>query len=172
MDLFQRIVDVWAPPVKQGNTTESVPTETASRQRIDSGSSLENQILIEVNKYRESRNLNPLTMDARLSEIATNHSRWMDKSSRLTHDGWNEARGPQVMKSFARAGENLAGGECYDFQFSEQRTLIVPGWINSSGHHTVMIQPYFTHTGIGISISRLQGDDGRINYFATQIFGA
>lgn len=177
MDLFQKLVGVWIPKANDTCLRESTPSGLVRQTtNSDSNSNLspEAQTLLKVNEHRKKLRLVSLTMDSKLSDIAFRHSKWMNQNNAASHAGWETGRQQKVLAcGFKNAGENLAGGECYDYQLSEQFTLLVPGWLNSPGHRMVIEIGAFTHTGIGISMSEQMCETGkRITYYATQIFGA
>ena len=174
MDLFQQLVNVWTPKASDSRSNESAPSQSAQQVTTNSDSSPEAQTLFKVNEHRKKLRLGSLTMDSRLSDIAFKHSRWMNQNGAASHAGWETGRQQKVLAcGYRTAGENLAEGECYDYQLSEQMTLLVPGWLNSPGHRMVIEIGVFTHTGIGISMSEQMCETGnRISYYATQIFGA
>ena len=113
-----------------------------------------------VNKYRQSRNLPPLTMDSAIVAEARAHSEQMAKLGQMSHDGFNE-RVTSVSKTiiYRKAAENVA----YNMGYGKPDLVAVQGWIESPGHQKNMVGPYDL-TGIGVA----KNDKGV--YYFTQIF--
>ena len=65
----------------------------------------------------------------------------------------------------SRAGENIYMGARFDYAVDlvTQARLIVDGWMTSPGHRRNMLDPNYTHVGIGVAA---RGKD----CYATQIF--
>ncbi|NET60486.1 MAG: CAP domain-containing protein [Symploca sp. SIO2E6] len=145
-------------PLPSGTT----PTPTAT-QRSTSGDliKLEQSVHQQINQYRQSRNLSPLTLDPRISEQARLHSEAM-ASGRVpfSHDGF-KGRVQALEKSlpYSSAAENVA----YNQGYSDPARQAVEGWIKSPGH-LKNIQGEFDLTGIGV-IQNAKGE-----YYLTQVF--
>jgi uncharacterized protein YkwD len=115
----------------------------------------------QVNQYRKSRNLPPLTLDSRISEQARLHSQRMAKKTvTFSHDGFE-----QRMNSISRQipWRSVAENVAYNQGHSDPVSIAVQGWIKSSGHHKNMIGNY-NLTGIGVA-KNSQGE-----FYFTQIF--
>jgi uncharacterized protein YkwD len=133
-----------------------------SSKRISNNSlkALEQSINTQINQYRQSRNLPPLTLDSRISEQARAHSQAMANSGVLSHDGFD-----QRVKAIARlityrgAAENVA----YNQGYSNPGEQAVQGWIKSPGHQKNMVGDYDL-TGIGVA------KNAKGEYYFTQIF--
>lgn len=114
-----------------------------------------------VNQYRRQRGLPPLTLDARISQIARQHSADM-ASGRVSfgHAGF-EQRVQTIARSipYRQAGENVA----YNQGYRDSVAQAVEGWINSPGHRASM-EGNFQLTGMGI----VRTADSK--YYFTQIF--
>lgn len=98
-------------------------------------STIELDLIKEVNKYRKSTGAQDLVPDKNLMVTARNHSRLMNKNKELKHgdgrkDGW--------------VAENIASG---------QRTVaeVVQSWYNSAGHRLNMLNKKYTKIGVGKS---------------------
>ena len=72
---------------------------------------------------------------------------------------------PAVARTMSRAGENIYMGARFDYAVDlvTQARLIVDGWMTSPGHRRNMLDPNYTHVGIGVAA---RGKD----CYATQIF--
>jgi uncharacterized protein YkwD len=115
----------------------------------------------QVNQYRASHGLPPLSLDARISEQARVHSQNMAIGTvPFSHDGFTQ-RVQTIAKviPYSGAAENVA----YNQGYSDPATQAVQGWLRSTGHRT-NIEGQYNLTGIGIA-KNSQGE-----YYFTQIF--
>ncbi|GAC1458341.1 MAG: CAP domain-containing protein [Chamaesiphon sp.] len=140
---------------------ETPAAPASKRLKSSAFNTLEQSIYKEVNQYRKSRNLPPLTIDARISEQARAHSQAM-ASDRVPfgHQGF-EQRVQAIARAipYQRAAENVAFNQGY----SQPDTQAVEGWIKSIHHRENMEGPY-NLTGIGIA------KNAKGEYYFTQIF--
>ena len=113
-----------------------------------------------VNQYRQFKNLPPLQIDPTISAQAKAHSEEMARTSRMTHDGFND-RVKSVAQTivYRNAAENVA----YNMGYTQPDVMAVKGWIESPGHRHNMIGQ-FDLTGIGVA------KNARGEYYFTQIF--
>ncbi|HVI49370.1 MAG TPA: CAP domain-containing protein [Chitinophaga sp.] len=122
------------------------------------GGSLDEQILYYTNKFRQSKGLKPLQLDASISQQARRHSRDMATGATgFGHEGF-EDRVAAISKQMGRVGaaaENVAYGTL-------DAEAVVNGWIKSPGHRRNMLGDY-NLIGIGTA------GKGRITFF-TQVF--
>ncbi len=128
--------------------------------QIQSGSSmtiaaLERSIHDRIDRYRQSLNLPPLTIDPTVSAQARTHSQEMAQSGTLSHTMDSVER----QHKYPTAAENVAS-----IQESPQPDLLaVQDWIASPDHKQHILGNY-NLTGIGVA-KNSQGE-----YFFTQIF--
>jgi uncharacterized protein YkwD len=113
-----------------------------------------------VNKYRQTKNLPPLTIDPAISAEAKAHSDQMARLGNMSHDGFNE-RVTSVAKTivYRSAAENVA----YNMGYGKPELVAIQDWIESPGHQHNMVGQYDL-TGIGVS------KNARGEYYFTQIF--
>ncbi len=148
--------------VSQPQKVKSVPSSAVS-QRADSGAfaTLEQSVYQQINQYRKSQKLKPLTWDSRISQQARLHSEAM-ASGRVPfgHNGF-EKRVEALSKSIAyrAAGENVA----YNQGYSKPDQQAVQGWLKSPGHYKNIVGN-FDLTGIGVA------KNAKGEYYLTQIF--
>jgi uncharacterized YkwD family protein len=108
-------------------------------------SAYEKQVADLVNAERKKAGLKPLILDTKLSEVAGIKSADMQKRGQMSHTG-TYGDPFQMMKHFGitykSAGENIAQG---------QRTPqeVMNAWMNSQGHRANILNPSFTHIGVG-----------------------
>lgn len=115
----------------------------------------------QVNRYRLSKGLRPLTLDPIISAEARRFSQKMAaKQAPFSHDGFEgRMKAVQVMIPLRSMGENLAWMKGYPDPVSQA----VRGWIASPGHEKNMVGDFDT-TGIGIA----KNAEGA--YYFTQLF--
>lgn len=139
------------------------PSSATVTQRSNSGqfTAMEQSVHQQINQYRKSRKLPPLTFDARIAQQARNHSQAM-ASGRVpfSHNGFDQrAKAIAQVIRFNGAAENVA----YNQGASDPGKKAVQGWLNSTGHRK-NIEGNFDLTGIGI-VKNAKG-----YYYLTQIF--
>jgi uncharacterized protein YkwD len=128
-----------------------------------------------INEQRTQNGVAELEVDPGVTNAATKHSKNMASTGTFSHviDGKNAGdRLQDENVSFTAWGENIYRSSCqmnakpaYDVDGFAQKA--VSGWMNSSGHRKNILNPKFTHTGIGIAaIAR----DNKGYLYATQIF--
>ncbi|RYG73278.1 hypothetical protein EU245_07080 [Lentibacillus lipolyticus] len=135
-------------PESQAPTQQ--PTEQQEKQQNSSQSQqlneFEQQVVELTNQERTAQGLEPLKVDTELSKVAREKSRDMATSNYFSHNSPNYGSPFDMMKQFGvsykTAGENIARG---------QRTPqeVVDGWMNSEGHRKNIMNPDFTHIGVG-----------------------
>lgn len=138
-------------PEQMSRTPSSASTHTALVQSIHR----------QINEYRQSRNLPPLTLNSQISAQAFAHSQAMASGKvPFSHDGFEQR--VQVIRQtipYRAAAENVAFNQGY----SNPDVQAVQGWLKSPGHR-VNIEGQYDLTGIGIA----QNPQGE--YYFTQIF--
>lgn len=117
--------------------------------------SLELSVYHQINQYRQSQNLPPLTIDPIFSARARMHSQEMAKTGQLSHIIDSAAQ----KRNYPTASENVASSRDYP----NPDLLAVQDWISSPAHHKNAIGNY-NLTGIGVA----QNSQGE--YYFTQIF--
>lgn len=130
-------------------------------QAASSLPALEQAVLTQINQYRASRKLPPLTLDARISEQARAHSQAMAAGrTPFSHNGFQQ-RVQAIARTlpYSRAAENVA----YNQGYSDPVLQAVQGWLKSTGHRQ-NIEGSFNLTGIGIA------QNAKGEYYFTQIF--
>jgi uncharacterized protein YkwD len=123
--------------------------------------SLELRVHELINHHRQSKGLPALTLDARISEQARDHSFKMANGTRpFDHDGFNDrVTAINQIIPLDSAGENVA----FNLGAADPAATAVEGWLNSPGH-LANIEGGFDMTGIGV----VQDNGGR--FLFTQIF--
>jgi uncharacterized protein YkwD len=122
---------------------------------------IEEEVHQQINRYRLSRSLPPLRLDAQISHEARLYSQQMASGkATFSHKGI-EKRFKKVEQiiSYRKAAENLALNKGYQ----DPGTIAVEGWLKSPGHRK-NIEGQFNLTGIGVA-KNLKGE-----YYLTQFF--
>ena len=106
----------------------------------------EEEVVRLVNEIRRQNGLRELKPDWELSRVARYKSEDMRKNKYFSHTSPTYGSPFQMMKSFGityrSAAENIAKG------YSTPKA-VVDGWMNSSGHRANILNPSFTHIGVG-----------------------
>ena len=146
----------WPESEYYGRQTAKIADLAAVRQ----------QILEAVNAARREHRLRPLTLDPRLNAAAQKHAE--DLRDRLFY-GHQAPEGTMPRERVQAAGypvqavgENIAEGQ---FTVAE----VMDGWLKSPGHRRNILEPRFTHLGVGLAIGGFQD---RYRLVWVQNFGA
>ncbi len=144
-----QLIPTQSPPPNSMNTT------LASSSIAD----LEKAVNQQINQYRASKKLPPLTVDSRITQQARIHSENMASGKvKFSHDGF-EGRAKAIAIPYQSVAENVA----YNMGFSDPVRNAVDGWIKSDGHRKNM-EGQFNLTGIGIA------KNAKGEYYFTQLF--
>jgi uncharacterized protein YkwD len=141
-----------------GPAQESLAASSDEDARL---SQLVQTIHQEVNEFRRSHDLKPLTLNTIINSQAQEHSVEMARSGDIiSHRGFS-GRLKEIRKkiSYRAAAENVATNGGY----KNPAQKAVEGWKNSPEHRKNMLGDY-SLTGIGVA------RNGRGDYFFTQIF--
>jgi uncharacterized protein YkwD len=135
--------------------------ETSMNTKVPSSAitDLEKAVNQQINQYRASKKLPPLSVDPKITQIARIHSENMANGKvRFSHDGF-EGRAKAITIPYQSVGENVA----YNMGYSDPVRKAVEGWIKSEGHRKNM-EGQFNLTGIGIA------KNAKGEYYFTQLF--
>jgi len=117
-----------------------------------------------VNDHRARRGLSPLQRDPVLDDAAARHSRAMQRSGRISHEGSAERlRSVREALNLRSVAENVASACGHGAQ---TEAVMFESWLSSSGHRANLEGDY-SLGGLGVAA----GDDGDNCTYATQIFG-
>jgi hypothetical protein len=105
------------------------------------------QVLGLVNQERARAGLSPLTMDAQLNSAAQNYAEAMGSTGVYAHNG---ADGSTPLSRMNAAGFPGTGawGENIAAAYNTAAE-VMQAWMNSPGHRSNLLNPTFTHIGIG-----------------------
>ena len=135
-------------PVQQPVQQKSVQTEkpAATTPASSSVSAFEQQVVQLTNQERAKNGLPALKLDVELSKVAREKSRDMQAKNYFSHTSPTYGSPFDMMKaygiSYKAAGENIAMGQ-------RSPEEVVQAWMNSQGHRENIMNPNFTHIGIG-----------------------
>ncbi|RDI95754.1 CAP domain-containing protein [Meiothermus sp. QL-1] len=115
-------------------------------------SPLELEVLRRTNEARQAQGLGPLVWDALAHRAALHHAQDMLKRNYFAHRS-PEGQGPAERLQRAgvlevAVGENLAQFAGYPEAEVPRRAL--EGWLESPGHRANLLNPRFTHLGVGL----------------------
>jgi uncharacterized protein YkwD len=128
------------------------------RVNIKHLSDVERRIYQLTNAVRRKHHLSPLDKDNSLVATARAHSDDMLERNFFSHvnpDGKTPQKriAPAYSRTIARAGENIWGGHGYDYSDSQlMARVIVDSWVSSPGHRANLLNPSYTHLGVGVSV--------------------
>lgn len=106
----------------------------------------EQEVIRLVNEIRAENGLKALTYDWELARVARFKSQDMKDNRYFAHNSPVYGSPFQMIRnfgiSFRSAGENIARGYATP-------QAVVNGWMNSSGHRANILNPSYTHIGVG-----------------------
>ena len=146
-------------PSKKKVAKKPSTTEKGKTTQNTSYSSLEQEILIQVNKYRKSKGLSALQMNNMITTEAEKHSSNMaTKRTAFSHSGYDTRikRISNHLGGVSKSAENVA------FGYTTAKD-VVNGWLHSPGHKK-NIEGKYKLTGIGVA------KDKQGTLFFTQLF--
>jgi uncharacterized YkwD family protein len=158
-EFWQYFLNQFEQPVQEQNEQhqeeqpapqEETVTEQEEQQSDSNGdgelSQFEQEVVELTNAERSKHGLQPLQMDAELSNVAREKSRDMAASNYFDHNSPTYGSPFDMIQQFGiqyrSAGENIAKG-----QRSPQE--VVNAWMNSEGHRANILNDNFTHIGVG-----------------------
>lgn len=141
-------------PIPQGTPATDSSYNTA----------MEASILTLVNVERQKAGLKPLVLDSQLTQVARLKSRDMHDAGYFSHTSPTYGSPFDMMSHFGityrAAGENIAVGQ-------KDGDAVMQAWMNSPGHRANILNPNYTHIGIGAFVSA----DGYHTYFTQEFTG-
>lgn len=148
---------------KAKTTAKPTPKPTpkpAVVTKVSSSTLLEQLVIVETNKERTQRGLKPLSTDTKLAVIARKHSVDMQSKDYFEHESPSgcdpECRIDNAGYEWQSYGENIQWMSGYHLSVQLMAEMIVDGWMNSPGHRVNILNPEFTHVGVGVSA---EGDE-------------
>lgn len=145
--------------VPTSNTSEKQPEkQSEEKPEVSHETAFEQEVIQLTNEARVEHGLKPLKYDWEVARVAEHKSQDMEQLNYFSHNSPTYGSPFDMLDdygiSYMTAGENIAQGYV-------SPESVVNGWMNSLGHRANILNPDFTHIGIGYV------DDGR---YWTQIF--
>ena len=146
-----RLNQVFTPPVVQKPGTVLPPPGVKHLPKV------EDLVWEMTNQARRAKGLAPLSQDNELTEVARAHSddmlvrRFFDHT---TPDGvsFDERISDRYRHRVRIMGENIWYASGYNLgKIQQVAKEIVDDWMNSPGHRDNILDPKFTHLGVGVS---------------------
>jgi uncharacterized YkwD family protein len=135
------------PTPEQGGQQAAPAQEQQQNQQITQGISQTAQQVIDLtNDQRRQNGLQPLQADPQLSGVALKKSQEMQQNGYFSHTSPTYGSPFDMMRDFGvsykTAGENIAQGQ-------RRPQEVVDAWMNSPGHRQNILNPNYTHIGVG-----------------------
>lgn len=115
-------------------------TGVGSISPADASASDEQAFVARINSLRASKGLGSLAVHGELTAIGRNWAGQMAAAGRISH---NPNFASQVTANWAKLGENVGVGGSVD--------SLMQAFINSPGHYANLVDPAFTHIGVGVT---------------------
>lgn len=135
-----------APESQQATPEKKAPNTQQVKNGDYALSNFESDVVTLTNKERQQAGLSELQVDNALSNAAREKSNDMQRNGYFSHTSPTYGSPFDMMRDFGitykSAGENIAQG---------QRTPdeVVQAWMNSEGHRANILNPDYTHIGVG-----------------------
>jgi uncharacterized protein YkwD len=120
-------------------TVPAVPSVPASSPTVSAQAAYEGRVLVLVNAERTKRGLRPLAMNTCADGYANRWASTMARTGTFAHQSITSMLSACGAR---RVGENIAYGNV-----SADQMMVM--WMNSPGHRANLLNPAFTHIGIG-----------------------
>jgi uncharacterized protein YkwD len=129
----------------------------------EQGVALNKEVLKHINSLRKSLNVPDLADNDTLSKAAEFHSDYMVKQQDLTHDERSELTKTPTLrvkkfkgKNFESVGENVLYTRSIELPLKKKDLELIAlemftSWKESPGHYANMIDPEYTHSGLGFA---------------------
>ncbi|MFJ7970267.1 CAP domain-containing protein [Psychrobacillus sp. NPDC096389] len=147
------------PAAEKPVTPTQQPSGESNNENVQVSSEIQ-QVVDLVNSERAKAGLKALQIDTKLTESAQAKSQDMKNKNYFSHTSPTYGSPFDQMKSFGieykSAGENIAMGQ-------HGATEVMDAWMKSPGHKANILNPSYTHIGVGLS------DSG--NYWTQQFIG-
>jgi uncharacterized protein YkwD len=137
-------VGLLAPPSQAQAGTAGAPSAVVA-PAADPG--LESQFVGRINGLRASKGLSQLQVSGELVGVARAWTDRMVSAGQISH---NPNLGSQVSGNWTKLGENVGVGHDVDG--------LMQAFINSPSHYANLVDPVWTHVGVGVT----RASDGRI----------
>ena len=155
-------VPIWCNQEPQQSFSSTL--EPWKKRYPSSPQEVEEGLLELINRDRQKHHLALLNLHAQAAEVALEHCRDMDVSQKVGHHsdrtGTPMDRAKKAGLQFGSLGENVGLGKSTE--------EIHEGLMKSPGHRHNILNPYFTHVGIGVVFGR--GESEIPSVLVTELF--
>lgn len=131
-----------------------------------------------INAARLDEGLDPLTLERNLNEAAEDYSALLLEEGHFDHEGPDGSipaeRIEEADYDFGTAwgvAENLHARTRGAGSLEDDVTLAFESLMNSSGHRANILNPNYTHVGLGIEVAAYDPFSGQLTVMVTQNFG-
>ncbi len=135
-----------AQPEQQQQQQQQQAQQPAQQQQTNNVSETERRVVELTNAERRKQGLPDLQLDVKLSQVAREKSNDMQNKGYFSHTSPTYGSPFDMMRDFGisyqAAGENIAQGQ-------KSPEEVVQAWMNSEGHRKNIMNPEFTHIGVG-----------------------
>ena len=122
------------------------PNQKINIPNLQAQKGVEAEVLRLTNQKRQAAGVKPLVMDWELQRTARTKAEDMRDKNYFSHQSPTYGSPFDMMKQFginySTAGENIAAGQ-------QTPAEVVDSWYRSTGHRENMLNPNFTHLGVG-----------------------
>ncbi len=119
---------------------------------------IETKVFQAINRERTERGLAPLVLDPALSKVARAHSEEMLKANVFDHRGADGSRPADRVSRAGIAYRRLAENIAENLGAKDPAGAAVMQWMTSVGHRENVLDPRFTHTGVGVAANPEEGE--------------
>lgn len=109
------------------------------------------EIIKKVNAERKIEKLTPLEKDNTLNSLAQKKAEIMAEEGNLSHTAGGQKSFSEIFKEndikYLAVGENIAR----NWKTTDE---VMNAWLSSSGHRKNILNPKFTHIGVGKAVSK------------------
>ncbi|AOP48200.1 CAP domain-containing protein [Streptomyces lydicus] len=137
-----------AKPATSTSTAPQAPTASPSASKAAPASGTAARILELVNNERAKAGCSPLTLNAKLTKAAQDHSKDMASHGNMSHTG---SDGSDPGARITRAGYHWSAyGENIAYGYSSPES-VMKGWMASPGHKRNILDCSFKEIGVGLA---------------------
>jgi uncharacterized YkwD family protein len=128
------------------NQADDKSNQTVADKSQSAMLEIEKEVVALVNKERRQRGLRKLEISESVSRVARKKSEDMKENNYFSHDSPTYGSPFDMLKRFGvkyrMAGENIAAGQT-------TAEKVMESWMNSDGHRANILNPDYTHIGVG-----------------------
>lgn len=135
------LAGVAGPAAAQRQAPTAAPAVARALVASAPSPSHEAQFVSRINSLRASKGLNQLAVSGELTGVARNWTERMVQAGQISH---NPNLGSQVGGNWTKLGENVGVG--YDVDG------LMQAFINSASHYRNLVDPEWTHVGVGVTV--------------------